>query len=71
MPSKLKEFKSTISLVGMCSITHVSSLNNGSVFSGEIGISEIKDPLSKMRFKSKGELKIAEIIEKNRIKNNE
>ena len=71
MPSKLKELRSTISLVGMCCITHTSSLRGGSIFTGKTGIFEITDPLSKMLVKSKEEVEIAEIIEKNRIEVNE
>ncbi len=67
MPSKLKELRSTISLVGMCCITHTSSLHGGSIFTGKTGIFEITDPLSKMLVKSKEEVEIAEIIEKSRI----
>ena len=67
MPSKFKEFKSIVSLVGMCCITNTSSLHGGSVFTGKTGIFEITDPLSKMLIKSKEELEIATMIEKYRV----
>jgi CMP-N-acetylneuraminic acid synthetase len=67
MPSKFKELRSTISLVGMCCITHTSTLRTSSIFTGKTGIFEIIDPLSKMLVKSKKEIEIAEIIEKCRI----
>ena len=66
MPSKFKEFRSIVSLVGMCCITNTSSLHGGSVFTGKTGIFEITNPLSKMFIKSKKELEIATMIEKYR-----
>jgi rhamnosyltransferase len=66
MPSKFKELRSIVSLVGMCCITNTSSLHRGSVFSGKTGIFEITNPLSKMIIKTKEELEIASLIEKNR-----
>jgi len=71
MPSKLKEFRSTISLVGLCCVTHVSSLRSGSIFTGKTGIFEVTDPLSTMLVKSKKELEIASIIENGKGLDNE
>ena len=66
MPSKFKEHKSMVSLVGVCCITNILSLNGKSVFAGKTGIFEITNPLSKMLIKSKEELEIASLIDKNR-----
>tara|TARA_B100000795_G_scaffold178503_1_gene134976 strand:+ start:12176 stop:13543 length:1368 start_codon:yes stop_codon:yes gene_type:complete len=66
MPSKFKEHKSMVSLVGVCCITNLLSLNEKSVFAGKTGIFEITNPLSKMLIKSKEELEIASMIDKNR-----
>ena len=66
MPSKFKEHKSMVSLVGVCCITNLLSLNGKSVFDGKTGIFEITHPLSKMLIKSKEELEIASMIDKNR-----
>ena len=66
MPSKFKEFRSIVSLVGMCCITNTSSLHESSVFTGKTGIFEITNPLSKMLIKSKKDLEIATMIEKYR-----
>ena len=66
MPSKFKEHKSMVSLVGVCCITNLLSLNAKSVFDGKTGIFEITHPLSKMLIKSKEELEIASMIDKNR-----
>ena len=64
MPSKLKEFRAIVSLVGLCSVTHTSSLYNSSVFTGKTGIFEISDPLSKMVVKSEEELNVASMLER-------
>ncbi len=66
MPSKLKKHQSIISLTGICSITHTSNLQQGSVFNGNTGIFKISDSLSKMVVKTKEDLKLASIIDKNR-----
>jgi rhamnosyltransferase len=71
MPSKLKELRSTVSLVGLCCVTHASSLRSGSIFTGKTGIFEITDPLSTMLVKSKKELEIASIIENGKGLDNE
>ena len=70
MPSALKQSKATIGLIGMCCVTHSSSITNSSVFLGNIGIFQINDLLSKMVVRSKQELELAEIIEKNSIHKN-
>jgi len=71
MPSKIKKHEATISLIGLCCVTQASSLRTGTVFSGKTGIVEITDPLSRILVKSKEEIKVAEIIEKNMDKSNE
>ena len=70
MPSSLKQSKATIGLIGMCCVTHTSSISNNTVFLGKVGIFETNDLLSKVVTKSKQELELAEIIEKNLIRNN-
>jgi hypothetical protein len=70
MPSSLKQSKATIGLIGMCCVTHTSSISNNTVFFGKVGIFETNDLLSKVVIKSKQELELAEIIEKNLIRNN-
>ena len=47
-------------------IDNLLSLNEKSVFAGKTGIFEITNPLSKMLIKSKEELEIASMIDKNR-----
>ena len=70
MPSSLKQWKTTIALLGMCCVTHTSSISNNTVFLGNVGIFETNDLFSKIVIKSKQELELAEIIEKNLLRNN-
>lgn len=70
MPSSFKQSKATIGLIGMCCVTHSASLRNNSIFSGSVGIFEINDLFSKLVIRSQQELELAEVIEKNLMRNN-
>ena len=70
MPSSLKQSKATVGLIGMCCVTHSASLRNNSVFTGSVGIFEINDLFSKIVIRNKQELALAEVIEKNLMRNN-
>ena len=64
MPSKLKQNQSIIALVGLCCVTYTSTLVHGSVFSGNTGIYNVNDQLSKITVKTNEDLKLARIIER-------
>ena len=62
MPSSLKKSRATIGLIGMCCVTHTSSLYNN-VFSGKVGIFEVDDALSKITVRNSEEIQLAELID--------
>jgi rhamnosyltransferase len=65
MPSALNESKNIIGLLGLCCVTHSASLRNGIIFSGKVGIVEVKDPLTLTSARNDKELELASILDKN------
>jgi rhamnosyltransferase len=66
-PSVLKESKKIIGLLGLCCATYTASLRSNRVFSGNVGIKEVDEPLTFITARNHSELAIASIIENELI----
>ena len=69
MPGLLRDSKNIISLIGLCCVTHVASIRNDIVFSGNLGIVEIHDSLTTISARSSEEIEVAGFIEEGKIRN--
>ena len=63
MPSSLKETKAIVGLLGLCCVFRTKSLHNNLIFSGEVGIFKINNPIALVTARNKKELEMACIID--------
>ena len=62
MPRNLRPSKPIVSLFGLCSVTYPKIIRTGNLFSGKLGIYEIKDPICSTEVRDELSLNLANQI---------